>query len=52
MLVLLIVLVLEILDSESDMQTGASDFHPEGGCRTVPRSGYTEQPRVLTLGYA
>jgi hypothetical protein len=23
---------------------------PGGDCRTLPRSGYTEQPRVLTLG--
>ena len=24
---------------------------PDGGCRTLPRSGYTEQPRALALGY-
>ena len=25
---------------------------PEEVCRTLPRSGYTEQPRALALGYA
>jgi hypothetical protein len=39
-------------DVESVLWTGclAEAFCPEGDCRTLPRSGYTEQPRVLTLG--
>ena len=52
MLVLLLVLVLEILDVGLELQADASDSRPVGDCRTLPRSGYTEQPRVLTLGQA
>ena len=27
-------------------------YRPSGTRRTLPRSGYTEQPRALALGYA